>query len=384
MITIDIILPKNRGVPILKNAPALGMRLDSNWYPVFLNRAKLKSMGYQVKFHNYSTVSLEKLADTVIVDYQVGKNLTNMAQSHESRNEALAQFLQKIAKKGKKIILFDTKDGTNIQYNLLPHVDLYCKKQLLKDRALYRQPLIGDRLYTDYYAKTYQLNTKDYPEFEEPTNAEFDLYATNQDKLALAWNLLLAINQFSSNLAFVKFWLQQNIKIHYTSPDTPKPIMLNANFRTNYEAALISFQRQELDRIVRVLQNSELISYGLIPKAQYLAKMVESKAILSPFGWGEVCYRDYEAFTAGAALIKPAMEHLETWPNVYLPNKTYFPLDWKVETWGLILGKLLSDVKQMKFIAKQGQDVFQGLWSEQGQQEFCEHFLDLVGMVAKD
>jgi hypothetical protein len=50
--------------------------------------------------------------------------------------------------------------------------------------------------------------------------------------------------------------------------------------------------------------------------------------VLSPFGWGEVCFRDFEAIISGALLLKPDMSHLRTWPDVYVPNETYIPLAW--------------------------------------------------------
>ena len=50
--------------------------------------------------------------------------------------------------------------------------------------------------------------------------------------------------------------------------------------------------------------------------------------MLSPFGWGELCLRDYEAVLGGALLLKPDMSHLETWPDVFVPHDTYAPFDW--------------------------------------------------------
>ena len=76
---------------------------------------------------------------------------------------------------------------------------------------------------------------------------------------------------------------------------------------------------------------AENFSLGIVPKKEYRKNMYESKFVVSPFGCGEICYRDYETFMAGAALIKPDMSHLETWPNLYIPNETYFPISWDIE-----------------------------------------------------
>ena len=34
----------------------------------------------------------------------------------------------------------------------------------------------------------------------------------------------------------------------------------------------------------------------------------------------------------GCALLKPSVEHLETWPDLYINNKTYIALNWDSET----------------------------------------------------
>jgi hypothetical protein len=50
--------------------------------------------------------------------------------------------------------------------------------------------------------------------------------------------------------------------------------------------------------------------------------------VFSPFGYGELCWRDIEAIIAGAVLIKPDMTHLETRPNLFENNVTYLPVNW--------------------------------------------------------
>ena len=61
---------------------------------------------------------------------------------------------------------------------------------------------------------------------------------------------------------------------------------------------------------------------------RYFADMQHSKVTFSPFGWGELCFRDFEAIRAGSVLVKPDMGHLETWPNIFVPGETYVPVRW--------------------------------------------------------
>jgi hypothetical protein len=65
-----------------------------------------------------------------------------------------------------------------------------------------------------------------------------------------------------------------------------------------------------------------------IPIEQYYALMSRSKIVVAPFGYGEMAPRDMESAMVGSILVKPDMGHLETIPNIYLPNETYIPVKW--------------------------------------------------------
>lgn len=58
---------------------------------------------------------------------------------------------------------------------------------------------------------------------------------------------------------------------------------------------------------------------------EYLRTMFCSRVVVSPWGWGEACHRDYEAMLLGAVLVKPPMDHVTCWPDIYLPGHTYVP-----------------------------------------------------------
>ena len=59
----------------------------------------------------------------------------------------------------------------------------------------------------------------------------------------------------------------------------------------------------------------------------YIQECNHIYGMLSPFGWGEICYRDFEATLGGNLLLKPNMDHIKTWPNIYTED-SYFKLDW--------------------------------------------------------
>ena len=58
--------------------------------------------------------------------------------------------------------------------------------------------------------------------------------------------------------------------------------------------------------------------------------MKRSKVGISPFGMGELCYRDLELIQWGCLLLKPDMSKVITEPDFFKPMETYIPVkpDW--------------------------------------------------------
>jgi len=80
------------------------------------------------------------------------------------------------------------------------------------------------------------------------------------------------------------------------------------------------------------LENSKGISYekDKRPFNEFADIMRKSKCTISPFGMGELCFRDFEIIQYGSVMIKPDMSQVITHPNIYVPYETYIPcaLDW--------------------------------------------------------
>ena len=66
------------------------------------------------------------------------------------------------------------------------------------------------------------------------------------------------------------------------------------------------------------------------PFPEFVNAMQRSKCTLSPYGMGELCFRDFEIIQYGSVMIKPDMSKIITHPDVYFPYETYIPckLDW--------------------------------------------------------
>ena len=66
------------------------------------------------------------------------------------------------------------------------------------------------------------------------------------------------------------------------------------------------------------------------PFPEFVNAMQRSKCTLSPYGMGELCFRDFEIIQYGSVMIKPDMSKIITHPDIYHPYETYIPckLDW--------------------------------------------------------
>ena len=69
---------------------------------------------------------------------------------------------------------------------------------------------------------------------------------------------------------------------------------------------------------------------GQSTSQEFVDIMKRSKLGLSPFGMGELCYRDLELIQWGCLLIKPDMGKVITEPDFFKPMETYVPVkpDW--------------------------------------------------------
>ena len=100
--------------------------------------------------------------------------------------------------------------------------------------------------------------------------------------------------------------------------------LVSARFSSKGYYKSIAFHRE---LVLKKIKKNDLFLKGKTSKWNYIQECNYIYGILSPFGWGEICYRDFEATLGGNLLLKPSMDHIETWPNIYRED-CYFKLDW--------------------------------------------------------
>lgn len=56
---------------------------------------------------------------------------------------------------------------------------------------------------------------------------------------------------------------------------------------------------------------------------EYIDALLESKIVISPWGWSPWCVRDLEALACGCIVIKPECTNVKIWPDIYNPADNF-------------------------------------------------------------
>jgi len=83
---------------------------------------------------------------------------------------------------------------------------------------------------------------------------------------------------------------------------------------------------------------------------QFVEVMKRSKVGLSPFGMGELCYRDLELIQWGCLLVKPDMSKVITEPDFFKPMETYVPVKADWSDLNETIEKVLANFKDYQYI----------------------------------
>ena len=325
---------------------------------------------YNAARHNMATFTLFPL-----VVLPQGRNFTLTANMdwvmEKDRNQALLIVgwfkksknptgeeriqLDGLRAKYKVLAYLDDNDGTEIQQGgYVPWFDLWFKKQLFRDRALYLRTFRGYRLFAEYYADKFAV--EDEQELEPVTH----LRPQDLDKLRLCWNITVGWYPLRPRLErVISLWVRlfglRSAALFVRAPrerQRPEPLtaVCHARFGSGGYRPTVGFQRKLFLEKVR---GQPAFLAGRVPKSQYEKELKTVGGILSPFGWGEVCYRDSEAVRNGAVLFKPQVDHMETWPDLFQPGRTFVPLSWDGEDAAARVQEVLASETDRQALAEE-------------------------------
>lgn len=290
------------------------------------------------------------------VDYKIfnlfkqeGDLLILVRKYHDGKTteEGMIAELKSLRKNFNKIVYFDDSAAASvILFSIFPCVDEYWKRSKLINTTIYKKKLYGGHLYSDYYSKKFGLNDGD-QEFYNFVMGDH----INLNKLKISWNIGIGAYPTNNNLITNNNYLFiRRMTTAMTLLPSIKPIHnILSNYlnrmkdelikEVNLKEKIMKFSSRFIDAhyrktvgyqrnlLIEDTKQHQLFLVGHKNKKDFIEETYQVFGTLSPFGWGEICYRDFEAALGGSLLIKPDMSHIETWPNLYAKDM-YIPLSW--------------------------------------------------------
>ncbi|MCS7466767.1 glycosyltransferase [Stieleria sp. ICT_E10.1] len=280
--------------------------------------------------------------------------------------EETIRFLARLRSEYQGIHWFDNRDSAgNTQFEVLPHIDAYWKGQYYKDLSNYDKSFIHNRMHSDFFVRHYDLGEQIYEQ-----DKELRAFEDEREKLKLSWNF-----GFGNFLEWGS--LRETIQIYllkcaptpaFIDAGIPREIDIHCRFGIGTEPV---YSRHRI-HFKRIIEKMDLVTSGesIVPRAQFLDEIRRSKIVVSPFGWGELCYRDFEAVLNGACLVKPTVDHIKTWPDIFRAEETYVSVRWDLADLAQTIRDLLNDDKRRLAIVDAGQAELRELFSARGLIDF--------------
>ncbi len=335
--------------------------------PIIINNDLLREIGVNFEIFNKVENKLTE-CDHLMV------NAKFFGEDWNYRPQYIIDTLENIKQKNIKIFYCDNYDSTApIRSEVLPYIDFYLKNMILKNKELYKEKFYGGRIHTDYYNNNFRI--KDTTEvFSEPILDDHFI-----DKIRVSWNYGLA------NYGFIGrriAGLYKTIPIKkllnwpqlFRKPSKRRFNDVFCRISTSYSRETVAFHRILLKEKLDNLYKLDRISIY-----KYIREIKNSKIVISPFGWGEFSLRDFETFIEGGILMKPNMEHLETYPNFYIPNKTYIPFNWNFSDLIEKIEDTIENYEEKITIAETAQRKYiHYLNSDQAKEEFSMRLLNTL------
>jgi hypothetical protein len=254
-----------------------------------------------------------------------------------------------------RIVYLDTFDPTSSpHFGVLPLVDRYLKTKALRDSSNYCAPWQGGHVLSDHAARVLKCDLEGwyFGSAVDPAHV---------NKIVPCWNFGIA-HHFERLLRPAELlgreWASRSIdvnrRISLPHGDDPSDTWYGTYRRASQEAL------DPLASRVRCTQTDR------VHRRKYLWEMVRSKIVFSPFGWGEVCFRDYEAVACGCLLVKPSMEHVATSPDIFVPGETYVPVKWDFSDLVPVIEECLANPARSARIAANARRVLTDYYTRGG------------------
>lgn len=228
--------------------------------------------------------------------------------------EKIAAHVSQHKELGTKLAYFDGIDDLCILWPaLLEYVDLYVKRHTFSDRSLYLKDHVGSTNLTDYVFRNHGALALD-----GDSSQSGAVRPENLPKIILG--LTFGMDEWA-------------LRLHQETPkaslarERPHDVVCRADVPANW----MGYLRRPIAPIMDRLRSKGwdvITPEKRVSREAFYEEMASAKIYISPFGYGEICGRDYECVILGSLLIKPEMGHAEAYPDIYRPYETYVPVAW--------------------------------------------------------
>jgi len=278
---------------------------ESQLYPFYFYRKKLDRQ-FGLTFWALPLGSLERISeDASTANVKVVAVQAHFHIEDQAFGDILSQIKSKFPKA--KVVFFDWYAPSDLRLfsRLDPFIDKYVKKTVFVDSHEYRRNYFGDTNLMDYYGQLYNCKHQ---------HKEYVIPDSIAQKLVTGVGFLSApyLHSLFSNKGM---------------PVGSRSIDLNCRFSIKGSDWYSQMRAEALKRGLKFSPNYR-VAHGPLSRTDYLIELGRSKMTFSPFGYGETCWRDYEAVALGSLLLKPDMGHLTTYPDIFIPYETYVPIAW--------------------------------------------------------
>lgn len=284
--------------------------------PFIQHAASFKQDGYDITLIPSST--FEEVANVV---EEQNPDIAMIGTDWKYSAEETIEFFKNLRSRHPNLPIgyMDNFDQSSTPFfGILPYVDKYIKKQWYKDLSNYRKDYRGGFIFADFTSHHYDI---------DPGEGGFGSYLPEEYESKLLLSPHLAT--FKDIRRFVNF---SRYARHFP---IRKDIDINCRVSVGDEKNSWYYYRHRVEslqaleamgdryNVVTNLKNKKRMGF----KA-FIYEVARSKIGFSPFGWGEVTYRDYYAIGCDTLMVKPDMSHLETVPDIFRDGETYVAVKW--------------------------------------------------------
>jgi len=284
--------------------------------------------------------------------------------------KTVLEFFQSLTSLKKfKLIYFDVSDSAISPYfGILPYVDLFLMPFIFKEKNNYSKHFLGGNMFADFMLKQYELKpTAENEYFDElfysrPADSQIE-------KIVISWNWI-----FWKRM--VKTFQNQNF---CCLENTNRNMDISCRFHPY--SGWCQVHRMDVYKKLKSLSSSFAVETSIdkVNILQYYKELANSKISFSPFGYGEICPKDFEAVMKGALLVKPSVEHLKTFPELHFPYKTYVPVEWDLSNMISTLQNILKSSENRHQMAIEASKIYTEVFLKKS---FLEKFQEILKLVS--